>query len=323
MHNLAVFSGSQSQDLTKRICDYIEIEQGKSVVTTFPDSETMVKIDSDARGKDCFIIQSTHNPTNNSLMELLITIDCLKRASAKRITAVIPYYGYARQDRKTGGRTPITAKLVADLISAAGADRVLTMDLHAMQIEGFFNIPVDHMKAEPVFVKYFKSLNLKNFVILSPDVGNTKTANLYAQDLGGDIAVIDKRRISGDETIAKRIIGSVDGKDILIVDDLISTASTMCSAAELAIKSGAKSVRIAATHGLFSPPAMERIEKSSIDEIIISDTVPLTINQESHKIKPIIKVLSIAPLLGEAILRIYQNRSLSVLLNCNNKMYTL
>jgi len=321
MYNIAILAGSASRELTKNICDYVEVDLGQTVTTIFPDSEMIVKIDDDVRGKDCFIVQSTCNHVNDNLMELLITIDCLKRASAKRITAVIPYFGYARQDRKTGGRTPITAKLVSDLITTAGADRVLTVDLHTGQIEGFFNIPVDHMKAEPVFVKYFKSLNLKNFVILSPDVGNTKTANIYAQDLNAELAVIDKRRLTGKDIIAKRIIGSVEDKDVLIVDDLISTAGTICSASELAFQNGAKSVRVAATHGLFSPPAVERLLKSKINEIIISDTVPLSDEVRNSSLKDKIKILSISQLLGEAILRIYQNRSLSVLLNSNYKMY--
>jgi ribose-phosphate pyrophosphokinase len=241
-------------------------------------------------------------------MELLIFIDCLARASARRITAVLPYFGYARQDRKSEGRTPITAKLVANLIVTAKVNRVLAIDLHAEQVQGFFDIPVDHLTAEPVLLKYFRKSDLSNIVVVSPDVGNVKTANVYAQDLGADLAVIDKRRVSGADAVATRIIGNVQGKDVLMFDDMITTAGTICSAAQMVRENGAKSIRVAATHGVFAPPAVDRLNNSSIDEVVVADTVPLS--EESKKIRNL-KVLTVAELLGEAIHRIHNDESVS------------
>jgi ribose-phosphate pyrophosphokinase len=277
-------------------------------VDRFPDGETLVRIEDDVRGRDCFLVQPTSHPVNHNLMELLIFIDCLARASARRITAVLPYFGYARQDRKSEGRTPITAKLVANLIVTAKVNRVLAIDLHAEQVQGFFDIPVDHLTAEPVLLKYFRKSDLSNIVVVSPDVGNVKTANVYAQDLGADLAVIDKRRVSGADAVATRIIGNVQGKDVLMFDDMITTAGTICSAAQMVRENGAKSIRVAATHGVFAPPAVDRLNNSSIDEVVVADTVPLS--EESKKIRNL-KVLTVAELLGEAIHRIHNDESVS------------
>jgi len=309
-NNLLVFSGSANRDLTSKICDYVGIPVGRAKVEPFPDGETLVKLEEDVRGRDCFVVQPTCSPVNDNLMELLIYIDCLHRASALRITAVLPYFGYARQDRKSEGRTPISAKLAANLITTARSDRVLTIDLHAEQVQGFFDIPVDHLTAEPVLVKYFRKLDLENKVLVSPDVGNVKTANIYAHDLGGDLAVIDKRRVSGSHAEAVRIIGDVKDKHVLMFDDMITTAGTICSAAKLVKDKGAKSVRVGATHGVFAGPAVERINDSPIDEIVVADTIPL--RAEAQKLEKL-KVVSVASLLGEAIIRIHQNRSVSAI----------
>lgn len=309
-NNLIVFSGSANPNLTQKICDYVRIPVGKTKVEPFPDGETLVKLEQDVRGRDCFVVQSTCPPVNNNLVELLIFLDCLHRASALRITAVLPYFGYARQDRKSEGRTPISAKLVANLITTARADRVLTVDLHAEQVQGFFDIPLDHLKAEPVLVKYFRKLDLQDKVLVSPDVGNVKTAKIYAQDLGGELAVIDKRRISGSQAEAVRIIGDVKDKHVLMFDDMITTAGTICSAARLVKDKGAKSVRVGATHGIFAPPALERLSEAPIDEVVVADTIPLS--RESGQLQKL-KVVSVASLLGEAIIRIHQNRSISAI----------
>ena len=327
MNNLVIFSGASNQKLAKKICEYLKILLGKGIVSHFPDGETMIKIGNDIRGKDCFIVQSTCPPVNNNIMELLIYIDCLKRASANSITVVIPYFGYARQDRKSEGRNPITAKMVADLITKVGAQRVLTIDLHAQQIEGFFDTPVDHLKAFPVFVNYFKQQDLKNYIILSPDVGNMKIANLYAQELNLDLAVIDKRRVNDEEIVARKLVGNVKDFNVLIFDDMISTAGTICEAAAKVKEEGAKKIIVTATHGLFSGHAYDKIVGSEIDELYITDTIPLDkkmtdlkelYNPETSN-WPKIEVVSVANLLGEAILRIYQKRSVSILLKSDYK----
>ncbi|MCK5272779.1 MAG: ribose-phosphate pyrophosphokinase [Sedimentisphaerales bacterium] len=307
-NELLIFSGSGNPELTEKICAYLNVSVGKVNIEEFSDGETLVRIEDDVRGRDCFIVQPTCHPVNQNIIELLIFLDCLHRASAMRITAVMPYFGYARQDRKSEGRTPISAKLVANLITTARADRLLAIDLHAEQVQGFFDIPVDHLTAEPVISSYFRSLELPDKVIVSPDVGNVKTAKIYAQDLGGELAVIDKRRISGSEAVATRIIGDVKDKDVLMFDDMITTAGTVCSAARLVRDCGAKTVRVAATHGVFAPPAAERLQKAPIDEIVVTDTVP--IHAEAAKIKNL-KVLTVADLLGEAIYRIHNNKSVS------------
>jgi ribose-phosphate pyrophosphokinase len=308
--NLRIFSGSANPDLTGNVCDYIGIGMGRAKIEPFPDGETLVKLEDDVRGRDCYVIQPTCPPVNHNLVELLIFIDCLRRASASRITAVLPYFGYARQDRKSEGRTPITGKLVANLIVTAGVDRVLAVDLHAEQLQGFFDIPLDHLLAEPVLSDYFRALELPDKVLVSPDVGNVKTANIYAQDLGGELAVIDKRRVTSTHTEAVRIIGDVRNKDVLMFDDMITTAGTMCSAAHLLKKNGARSIRVGATHGLFAGPAVERIQQAPIDEIVVTDTVPL--GPEAKGLKNL-KVLSVAGLIGEAIQRIHDNKSVSAL----------
>ncbi len=309
-NNLLVFSGTSNPQLTEDICKYLGVEQGKAMVEPFPDGETLVRILDDVRGRDCFVVQPTVPPVNDNLVELLIFLDCLHRASASRVTAVLPYFGYARQDRKSEGRTPISAKLVANLITTARADRVLAMDLHAEQVQGFFDIPVDHLHAVSVIAEYFRELDLPDSVVVSPDVGNVKTANLYAQQVGSEMAVIDKRRTSGSEAEAMRIIGNVSGRDVLMFDDMITTAGTICSAVNLVKKNGAKSIRVAATHGIFAPPAVERLMAAPIDEIVITDTVPL--REDAKQLKHI-KILSVAGLLGEAIYRIHNNQSISAI----------
>ncbi len=290
------------------MCDHIGVPLGRAAIEPFPDGETHVRVEDDVRGRDCFVIQPTGTPVNHNLMELLIFIDCLHRASAKRITAVLPYFGYARQDRKSEGRTPISGKLAANLLTTAKANRILTIDLHAEQMQGFFDIPVDHLTAVPVITQYFKNLAVPNKVLVSPDLGNVKTANVYANNLGGELAIIDKRRKSGSEAESVRIIGDVEGKDVFMFDDMIATAGTICSAVKLLKKNGANSVRVAATHGVFAPPAYERLSQAPIDEIVVTDTVPL--NDEGRKLKNL-TVLNVAGILGEAIERIHNNQSVS------------
>jgi len=306
--NLRVFSGSANPELTKKVCAAMGVEMGQVHVESFPDGETLVRVEDDVRGRDCYVVQPTCPPVNDNLMELLIFIDCLHRASAERITAVIPYFGYARQDRKSEGRTPITAKLVANLITTARVDRLLAVDLHAQQVQGFFDIPMDHLTAEPVLAAYFRGLRLRDTVVVSPDVGNVKIANLYAQDLGGDLAVIDKRRQNGQEAVAVRIIGEVKGRDVLMFDDMITTAGTICAAARLAKEKGARSIRVGATHGVFAPPALERLQEAPIDEVVVTDTIPWRAEARAF---PSLKVLSVANLLGEAIGRIHEHKSIS------------
>jgi len=309
-NDLRVFSGRANRELTKKICEYMGIPVGRANIEEFPDGETLVRVRDDVRGRDCFVVQPTCPPVNNNLMDLLVFIDCLHRASAQRITAVLPYFGYARQDRKSQGRTPITAKLVANLLATARVDRVLAVDLHAQQVQGFFDIPVDHLSAEPVLVKYFEKAKISRLVLVSPDVGNVKTANVFAQDLGGEMAVIDKRRTSGSEAEATRIIGEVKGMDVLMVDDMITTAGTICSAAQLLKDRGAKSIRVGATHGLFVEPALERLAEAPIDEIVLTDTIPL--NEQAKNLSNI-KVLTVAKMLGEAIQRIHEHKSVSAM----------
>src|SRR5712672_4517046 len=248
---LKLFTGRANPQLAQKICDYLQIPLGRGKAELFPDGELLVRVDEDVRGRDCFIVQPTSHPVNAHLMELFIWIDTLRRASAQRVTAVIPYFGYARQDRKDEGRTPITAKLVANLLERAGADRIVSVDLHAAQVQGFFDIPVDHLNAGPVIVKWFKSLKLSNRVFVSPDVGNVKRAQVYANMLGGEISIIDKRRKSGSEIVAKNIIGDVAGKNVLMVDDMITTAGTVTEACKILKDNGAGDIFIAATHAIF------------------------------------------------------------------------
>jgi ribose-phosphate pyrophosphokinase len=311
--DMKIFCGRASASLAKRMCDHLKMPLGQARIETFPDTETLVKLEDDVRGRDCFVVLSTCSPVNENLMELLIFIDCLKRASARRVTAVIPYFGYARQDRKDEGRVPITAKLVANLITSARADRVLAIDLHAAQIQGFFDIQVDHLTASPVLVEYFlrKRNELSNLCLVSPDLGNVKVAESFAVALGGDLAIINKRRVSGSEVITDNIIGEVKGKTVLMVDDMISTGGTLCEAAELLMRRGAKKVIAAATHAVFAGKAGERLAASPISKIIVTDTIP-----DGPRLDPCrgkLEVLSVGELLGEAIDRIHKNQSISAL----------
>jgi ribose-phosphate pyrophosphokinase len=308
---LKVFTGRANPELAQKVCSYLQIPLGRGRTELFNDGELMVKVEEDVRGRDCFVIQPTCHPVNAHLMELFIWIDCLRRASAQRVTAVIPYFGYARQDRKDEGRTPITAKLVANLIERAGADRVVSVDLHAAQVQGFFDIPVDHLSASPVLLKWFKSLELSNRVFVSPDVGNVKRAQVYANLLGGEICIIDKRRESGSETKAAHIIGDVRDKNVLMVDDMISTASTVTKACQILRDHGAKDIYIAATHAVFAPPAMERLSQTAFTKLAVTDTIPS--GARTEPIQDRLEVLSVAELLGEAIHRIHHNESVSAL----------
>jgi len=310
MDKLAIFSGNAHLDLAKNICKYLKVKPADAFVSRFSEGEIRVKINDNIRGKDVFIVQPTCPPTNENLMELLIMIDALKRASAQRITAVIPYFGYARQDRKDQPRVPITAKLVANVLTVAGANRILTMDLHAGQIQGFFDIPVDHLFSVGVFIDYFNKLDIKDLVVVSPDVGGIKMARAYAKRLGVPLAIIDKRRESPEKTEAMHILGSVENKNAIIVDDLIATGSSLFEAVDALRKAGAKSIYAAIAHGVLSGPAIERLEAhKDLKELIISDSIPLA---EKNK-HPRIKVLSIAELLGEAIKRIHNEESVSCL----------
>ncbi len=311
LRDLKVFGGSASQELTELICHYLGIEPGQVWISPFPDGETFLKLQDDVRGKDCFVVQSTGPPVNDNLMELLIFIDSLRRASASRITAVIPYFGYARQDRKSEGRTPITAKLVANLICAAGAHRVVAMNLHAEQIQGFFDIPVDHLTAVPVIAEYFQKLKLPDPVVVSPDVGNLKTANQYTSRLHGDIAIIDKRRRDGADVSAVNIVGNVKGRTVLLFDDMITTAGTVCEAAQLVRAHGAGKIYVGATHAVLAGPACTRIREAGFEQVCVTNTIPLCRN--AHEKLSNVKVLSVAELLGEAIRRIHRHESVSAL----------
>jgi ribose-phosphate pyrophosphokinase len=308
---MRVFSGNANYELADKVCRYLQVAPGKMVVSRFPDGEINVVIEEDIRGNDCFIIQPTCHPVNAHLMELMIWIDCLRRASASRVTAVIPYFGYARQDRKDEGRTPITAKLVANLLTRAGADRVVSVDLHAAQIQGFFDIPMDHLNAGPVLGKWFASLGLSNTVFVSPDVGNVKRAQAYANMLGGEICIIDKRRKSGSEVQAVHVIGDVEGKNVIMVDDMITTAGTMTNAVKILRDHGVKNVYMAATHAVFAPPAMERLAACPFTKLAVTDTLP--IGNRADAIKDRLVVLSVDALLGETIHRIHHNQSVSAL----------
>ena len=305
-----VFSGRANIQLSEDICKYLNIDLGRTVIKDFSDDEIYVRLEENVRGGDVFVIQSTCSPGNTNLMELLIMIDALKRASAKRVTAVIPYYGYARQDRKCEPRVPITSKLVADLLVTAGTDRVLTVDLHAGQIQGFFNIPVDHLFAMKVLVPYLQSLDLKNMVVISPDAGGVERARAFAKRLGVSLAIIDKRRESMNEAKAMNIIGDVSGKVTFIVDDMIDTAGTLVEGAVALMEAGAKEVHACCTHAVLSGPALDRISNAAIKSIVATNTIPLRDGMEDH---PKIKILSVAPLLGEAILRINRETSVSSL----------
>ncbi len=308
--NVLVFSGRANIDLSKDICSYMNIDLGKSVVKDFSDGEIYVRIEENVRGGDVFVIQPTCAPGNTNLMELLIMIDAVRRSSAKRITAVIPYYGYARQDRKCEPRVPITSKLVADLLHTAGTDRVLTVDLHAGQIQGFFNIPVDHLFAMNVLISYIKNMNLSDLVVISPDAGGVERSRAFAKRLKTSLAIIDKRREGPNVAKAMNIIGDVKGKVAVIIDDMIDTAGTLVEATNALLDAGAAEVHAACSHPVLSGPAGERIKNSPIKSVITTNTIPL--NDELKKIGKI-KILSVAPLLGEAIIRIHSESSISSL----------
>ena len=309
MNAMKLFSGRANPELAKRICDYIGLPLGRLTIGNFPDGEISCKIDEDVRGRDVFLIQPTCPPVNESLMELLIMIDSFQRASAERITAVIPYFGYARQDRKDEGRVPITAKLVANVIMRAGANRVLAMDLHAAQLQGFFDIPVDHLFAAPVLDSYFLNLGLNqdDFVVVSPDEGSIKRVLKHVARLGGRLAIVDKRRMGSTTKQANLIGSSIEGKIALIFDDMISTGSSICGAAEMVKQAGAREIYLAATHGILCGEAPQRLASSPVTATVITDTIPLTEDRRP----PNIQVLSVSHLLGEAIKRIHQNESVS------------
>lgn len=311
-NELKVFAGTANQPLATKICDYLGVALGRVAIGRFPDNEISLKIEEDVRGRDVFIVQPTCPPVNENLMELLIMIDSFRRASAQRITAVIPYYGYARQDRKDEGRVPITAKLCANLITTAGADRVLCMDLHAAQIQGFFDVPVDHLYAVPVQHAHFDRLRYdpNELVIVSPDEGRIKLALKFLNRLGGVLAVIDKRRSSGTETLQANIIGGpVEGKVALVFDDMLSTGGSIVGAARVLKQHGAKEIHVCVTHALFCGDATRKLRETPIESIIVTDTVPVSANIQGLDVT----MLSVAPLLGEAIRRIHYNESISYL----------
>jgi ribose-phosphate pyrophosphokinase len=303
-----LFSGTANEPLARAICKSVGVELGKCTIKPFPDGETFVKIEENVRGEEVFIIQPTSPPTNHNLMELFIMIDALRRASAKRITAVMPFYGYARQDRKDQPRVPITAKLIANLLVAAGANRLLTIDLHAQQIQGFFDIPVDHLYAAPVMYDYLRRKNLKDLVVVSPDVGGLKMAHAYSQVLEAGLAIVAKRRKSASDVEAMAVIGEIKGKNILMVDDLTETAGTLTQAAALLKKKGARQILACVSHAILSDVGIERLRKSVIDELITTDTVQ---RPPIDGVK--IVTLSVAGLLGEAIKRIHSNESVNSL----------
>lgn len=310
--NLLLFTGNAHAELSKEIARYLETRLGRAEMTRFADGEINVRIEENVRGKDCFVIQPTCRPSNENLMELLLMIDALLRASAGKITAVIPYFGYARADRKTAPRMPISAKLVANLITAAGAQRVITLDLHAGQIQGFFDIPLDHLFANKVFLDYVASKKLSNVVVVSPDVGGVERARAFAKRVSSSVplAIVDKRRPRPNEAHVYNVVGDVNGKTALILDDIVDTAGTLIEVARALKERGAKRIIALETHGVLSGPAIERLERSIIEELIITNSIPLT--EEAKKCKKV-KVLSIAPLLGEAIRRNHLGESISAL----------
>lgn len=311
MHNgIKLLTGNASKGLAKEVAEYLKIPVCETTVTTFSDGEIMVQIDENVRGSDIFVLQSTSTPVNDNIMELLLIVDALKRASAGRITAVIPYYGYARQDRKVQPRVPISSKLIADLITVAGTNRVLTVDLHAGQIQGFFNIPVDHLYASPVLLDYIRQCDFKDLVIVSPDAGGVERARAFAKRLNASLAIIDKRRERANVSEVMNVIGEVKGKETIILDDMIDTAGTITQAASALKEKGASRVFAACTHAVLSGPALDRINKSVIEELIVTNTIPLDSKKEKCRK---LRVLSLASLLGEAIKRIHEESSISSL----------
>ncbi len=312
--DIKIFAANANPELAKAMSEYLGLPLGKSEVTMFSDGEISVSIFESVRGSDVFVVQPTSAPVNLHLMELLIMIDAFKRASAGRITAVLPYFGYARQDRKAKGRDPISAKLVANMITTAGADRILTMDLHAPQIQGFFDIPVDHLIGMPILAAYFEQKfagNKENLVIMSPDIGSIPRARSFAQRLDVPIAIVDKRRAKANVSEVMNIIGEVEDKDIIIIDDMIDTAGTLCNAAEAIMSKGAKSISACASHAVLSGPAIERIKASPLEEVVMIDTIALPPEKQIDKIR----VLTCAPIFAEAIARIYSDKPISPLVN--------
>lgn len=314
---LKIFTGTAHRLLAESICNYLDVPLGDASVSSFPDGETFVKINENIRGRDVYIVQPTCPPTNQNLMELLILVDAARRSSAARITAVIPFFGYARQDRKDQPRVPITAKLVANLIVAAGVNRVLTMDLHAQQLQGFFDIPVDHLYALPRLMQYLENKNLTNLTVVSPDVGGVKMASAYAQALKAGLAIVVKRRISATETEALHVIGDVEGKNVLIVDDLTETAGTITNAAKILRGFGALDIYAGVSHTVLTDLAVERLKNSEIKELITTDSTPI-----NEAAADCVKVLSIAELLGEGIIRIHRDESVTSLFELKKKSTT-
>ncbi len=312
-NTLKIFAGRHSIALAERVCRHLDLPLGQARTNVFPDGELIVKLEEDVRGRDCFVILSTCEPINDNLVELLVFIDCLRRASASRVSIVTPYFGYARQDRKDEGRVPITAKLVANLITAAGANRVIAVDLHAAQIQGFFDLPFDHLSATPVFFEYFKSIrkDLGDLCLVSPDVGNVKVAEGFANLLGGELAIINKRRLSGESVATSHLIGSVEGKTVIMFDDMISTAGTVCEAAKLVMEQGAREVIAAATHGVLVGMAIQRLAEAPISRVVITNTIPA--DGRLAPLKSKLVELCVGPLIGEAIHRIHHNLSISAL----------
>ncbi|NCO50574.1 MAG: ribose-phosphate pyrophosphokinase [Deltaproteobacteria bacterium] len=307
---IKIFAGNSNVPLALEICEHLSVGLGKAKVNAFSDGEVQVEIGENVRGRDVFVVQSTCAPTNNHLMEMLVMVDALKRASAARINAVVPYFGYARQDRKVAPRAPITAKLVADLISVAGVDRLLTVDLHAGQIQGFFDIPVDHLYAAPVILEEIRRKNLEDLLIVSPDAGGTERARAFAKRLNAGLAIIDKRRSGPNVSEVMHIIGDVADKNCVIVDDMIDTAGTLCTAAGALVKAGALSVSACATHGVLSGPALERIAASDLREVVITNSIPT--HEKLEKCQRL-RSLSVSKLLAEAIRRIHNDESVSSL----------
>ncbi len=314
--SICVFSGNSNRSLAESICSILGIEMGSAEVKKFSDGETSVDIHQSIRGKDIYLVQSTCSPTNEHLMELLVMLDAVKRASARIVTAVIPYFGYARQDRKASPRTPITAKLVANLLTSAGADRILTMDLHAGQIQGFFDIPVDNLYSKPVMLNYIKDQYINHLCLVSPDAGGVERARAYAKPLKADLAIIDKKRERANESDVMHIIGDVRGKTCLLIDDMVDTAGTLTNGAAALREAGATKVAACCTHAVLSGPAISRITNSPLEELVVTDTIPLKGDAAMCKK---ITVLSVAPLLGEAIKRIYSHESVSELFLWNEK----
>jgi ribose-phosphate pyrophosphokinase len=304
---LILFSGNANRALSQEIADHLGVPLGEAEVSRFADGEILVQIFENVRGADVFVIQPTCRPVNENLMELLVIIDALKRASAWRITAVMPYYGYGRQDRKVQPRVPITARLVADLLTAAGVHRVVTMDLHAGQIQGFFTTPVDHLYAAPVLLRYFQERMLGEAVVVSPDAGGVERARAFAKRLDTSLAFIDKRRTGPNEARVMHIVGEVEGRDVIIVDDMIDTGGTLTQAVPALLEKGAKRIFASCTHPVLSGAAVERIEESALEEVVVTNTIPLSEGRHSKKLS----VLSVAPLLGEAISRIHKDESVS------------